>query len=73
MLLKFMKILLMASFVSIISVEINFAQLNDYVSNVTTSPQREGFPIHIKADLRNSTSISELTLAYRTFGMTEYI
>jgi len=73
MLLKFMKILLMASLVFIIFVGNNFAQVNDYISNVTHSPQREGLPIHIKADLRNSTSISELTLSYRSFGMTEYI
>ncbi len=73
MLLKFIKILLMTDFVFMIFAGNNFAQVNDYISNVTISSQREGLPIHIKADLRNPSSISELTLAYRSFGMTEYI
>ncbi|MCK9281156.1 MAG: hypothetical protein M0P71_11080 [Melioribacteraceae bacterium] len=73
LLIKFVKIFLLACFIFIIFGGNNFAQINDYVSNVTISPQREGLPIHIKADLRNSSSISDLTIAYRSFGMNEYI
>ncbi|MFA7288618.1 MAG: hypothetical protein WC055_07025 [Melioribacteraceae bacterium] len=70
---KFLKIFLFVGFFFALSFENNIAQVNDYISNITISQQREGLPIHIKSDLRNTTSISELTLAYRSFGMNEYI
>ncbi len=51
----------------------SFAQVSDIISSVKTEEAKEGQPINVVADLRNSTNVSDIILAYKPFGGTEFV
>ncbi|KAB2907658.1 MAG: hypothetical protein LC102_10530 [Ignavibacteriales bacterium] len=50
-----------------------FAQVSNYISSVKLSDAKEGAALTFKADLLNTNDISEITLAYRVFGASEFV
>ncbi|MFH1196431.1 MAG: hypothetical protein V1720_12065, partial [bacterium] len=48
-------------------------QVSNYVSQVSYESALEGQPIILKADLLQATNVASVTLAYKTFGQTEFV
>lgn len=49
------------------------AQASNFVTGVSLTDAREGSDLTIRADLTNISEISDITIAYRVFGTTEFI
>lgn len=50
-----------------------FAQVSNYITGVELTDAREGLDLTLKVNLTNINDISDVTLAYRVFGTSEFI
>ncbi|KAA0242220.1 MAG: hypothetical protein EDM75_16235, partial [Chlorobiota bacterium] len=50
-----------------------FAQVSNYITGVELTDAREGLDLTVKVNLTNINEISDITLAYRVFGTSEFI
>ena len=50
-----------------------FAQVSNYITGVELTDAREGLDLTLKVNLTNINDISDITLAYRVFGTSEFI
>lgn len=50
-----------------------YAQASNYISSVRIGDAKEKTPLAITADLFSPESISQIDIAYKTFGKTEYV
>lgn len=57
---------------SLLICSLSYAQVSDYVLSVRSESAYEGKPIQINVELNTAFPINQLTLAYRTFGSTEF-
>ncbi|MCL6100699.1 MAG: hypothetical protein M1391_19240, partial [Bacteroidetes bacterium] len=54
-------------------VEYDYAQISNYVSSVKIGDAKEKTPLAISADLFSAENISQIDIAYKTFGKNEYV
>ena len=65
--------ILFCSFLFLFSSPVSAQQASNYVSNVSYETAIEGQNLTIKADLLQTSNIANITLAYKTFGQTEFV
>ncbi len=51
----------------------SFAQINDYISNVSVHNGKEDVPLTISVGLLQTSAVSRIEFAYKTFGRNEYL
>ena len=50
-----------------------FAQVSNFITGVELTDAREGLDLTVKVNLTNTNDISDITLAYRVFGTSEFL
>lgn len=67
------KFFLVLFFLFGVGVQYNYAQISNYVSSVKVGDAKEKTPLAISADLFSSENISQIDIAFKTFGKNEYL